>query len=480
MAVLDDLEARIRVNGQRLTEYDNDDPEENSRLQTVVKYVAAPTDTPFAFHIRLSKNYQMTNDGLSLRFIADGNPITGLVCLKEDLQAEDTEYVIRGVRFIDQSGASMLRTMHFTQIEAVDTVTNTATTSSVSSNPFQASTTTSIDDLQELGLITIKAFRVKNIRKLEATYSRNTTLKPLSIRSNQLEARKITQSVTLGPPEPCGKYDKYHSDLVDYSPIATFIFKYRTKESLDQLNVTRTNLEDIKGESVDQLTQGECQHEQRRLSSGSSGRPINPRRSREVTRRAKHILSQPRTPENSFQDLVSSRRSSSSSNFAATPVSARSSLSREAPEPVTPRSPTAFSPRVPVSIQHTPTTSTISTIPEESPSENTPRASGRKRTHSTSSPSILGESASKNSAMATAAASSGEHDATEPQVQKPLRKRVVPPLPHGAPAETATVRQSVRRLQLLPAAEREEKKRKVEKDEADEEHDEDEEMAGSG
>ncbi|KAL8930200.1 MAG: hypothetical protein Q9208_000817 [Pyrenodesmia sp. 3 TL-2023] len=237
------------------------------------------------------------------------------------------------------------------------------------------------------------------------------------------------------------------------------------------------------------------------LTSTQSGTTTS-RRSSSVSQQLELVSSSPQTPENRFYDSIRSRRRGSSATATHTP--ARFGLSREQPEPVTPRSPTAFFPPEPVSRRGsltltTPsgglfmdprvrnpvpiTPSTIATIPEESPSENTPRASGRKRTHSTSSsPTIPPESTSTDSVNATSAALSEEDDTAAPRVPGPLRKGSVYLAPRSAFAGPATtVRRSVRNLPL-PAVETEEKNRKIEEHEAemeDRRDKEDEEMAGT-
>lgn len=118
MAVLDKLEADVRVDGQPLLEYENNDPEEDSRPQTVVKYVEAPTDAAFAIHVRISKDYQMTSEGVIFMFEADGKGLTKKTVAQEELhgRASDKEVVVNGRRGRYESGALNRRPLRFTEI----------------------------------------------------------------------------------------------------------------------------------------------------------------------------------------------------------------------------------------------------------------------------------------------------------------------------------------------------------------------------
>lgn len=118
MAVLDNLEADIRVDGQPLREYDNDDPEEDSQPQTIVKYVKAPTDAAFAIHVRIPRDYQMSSEGVVFKFDADGKRMTQKTVSQEEVRGRTggKEIIALGRRGRYESGACNRRPLQFTKI----------------------------------------------------------------------------------------------------------------------------------------------------------------------------------------------------------------------------------------------------------------------------------------------------------------------------------------------------------------------------
>ncbi|KAL8902194.1 MAG: hypothetical protein Q9207_004831, partial [Kuettlingeria erythrocarpa] len=441
MAVLDELEAGILVDGQPLQEYDNDDPEEDSQPQTIVKYVKAPTGAAFAIYVRIPREYQITSEGLLYRFDADGKTMVKKYSSQEELRRgnADKRVIALGTRGRYESGACNRRPLLFTKINFEEVRSQLGSANSTSSGHTQSSATSSLDELEDLGTIKVNVFNVKNIREApkESFGKKETSLKPIKAGKEKLDAHHITLRVTLGSAQPSDSGVGLVSDQVGDYPIASFIFKYRTEESLRQLNVIRAGV-DTQEEPTGRLTLGELRAEHRTHQSGGTSAS---RRGSVVSQEIQQILRSPKTPENQFHHFRSLRRGSSAATTPTpTPASARFDLFREPPEPVTPKNSMSMSPPEPVSRRGslTPTTipsgrlssdsharslmpstpSTISTIPEESPSETTPRASGRKRTRSTSTlqaprgstSSDADTPMSNNSAIPTSATSSDDDD----------------------------------------------------------------------
>ncbi|KAL8930201.1 MAG: hypothetical protein Q9208_000818 [Pyrenodesmia sp. 3 TL-2023] len=232
MAVLDKLKAEIHVNGQPLPEYNNDDPEEDCGPQTVVRYVEAPTDAAFAIPVRISPDYQMTSEGIIFKFEADGKRLSKKIVSQKELQgrASDKEIVVSGKRGKYDNGALNRRPLQFTEIN-FEEVASLIESGTVSSSYSESSVTSSPDELEDLGTVTIKVFKVKNIRESDGNSLGDTdpSLSPIKASKKKLDAQCITLRVTFGAPQPHGSKEGRVSDQVGDSPIATFIFKYRTK-----------------------------------------------------------------------------------------------------------------------------------------------------------------------------------------------------------------------------------------------------------
>ncbi|KAL8826110.1 MAG: hypothetical protein Q9170_007530 [Blastenia crenularia] len=270
MAVVNLLTAQILVDGNPLPEYNDDDPDETALPKTIIRYIEAPTDAAFSVCHSISKDFQMTGEGLDFVFKMDGKEVIRSFCSIESFtrRTEDTCKVIDGLPVRDESGAVHLRPFRFSRIDIGKLEGSMSSTNSFSTTRgySRVSTTASFSNVEDLGKIVIKVFLVKKVKPWDRKCSRDVLMKPIKTRSKSLKPRGITQSITLGAPEPReGSNLRYHVS-VDKNPIATFVFKYRTKEALQQPLVIRDNA-DLEIEAVEDLTVGELKEAARRLQN---------------------------------------------------------------------------------------------------------------------------------------------------------------------------------------------------------------------
>ena len=84
MAVLDEFEAQIVVDGGVVREFDDDEEMGNHQPNTVTKYVEATSQAKFGFRTKISAAYEFQEeDSISIHIHLDGTDIGGRILRKE-------------------------------------------------------------------------------------------------------------------------------------------------------------------------------------------------------------------------------------------------------------------------------------------------------------------------------------------------------------------------------------------------------------
>ena len=83
MAILKDIEVVIRVNGQELKEYDDEDAS-NDDESSVSKYVEATSGAEFQILTSAPKLYRFSSDAVAIKIYMDGAYVDDALFSKED------------------------------------------------------------------------------------------------------------------------------------------------------------------------------------------------------------------------------------------------------------------------------------------------------------------------------------------------------------------------------------------------------------
>lgn len=84
MAILKCIEVEVVVDGNPLLEYEDHD-EENTKPNTLVKYIEVTTGSQFRLHFSASQSFKITSDAVSFKIFLDGHHVENFLWLKERL-----------------------------------------------------------------------------------------------------------------------------------------------------------------------------------------------------------------------------------------------------------------------------------------------------------------------------------------------------------------------------------------------------------
>ncbi|KAL8688343.1 MAG: hypothetical protein Q9218_005725 [Villophora microphyllina] len=369
MAILGSLRAELHVDGQPLQEYQV--PNTTSDNRNLTKYVEAPTGKAFGIYVSVPEEYHMTSERIEFKFIIDGQKIR-----KKILNAgeEDVRYAAN-IRTQDNSGIMELRPFVFTDIEFAPTWWQESRLS-VTSNEFTAGA------LLRYGTIVVKAFRVDDVVQVVSSHT-HSLMRPLKTTHTELRDLGITQSVTFGEPlrsEASGP--ALHAAYKDGrdSPIATFILKYRTKETLELLRVKPFTNPILKAEEEGQLSIEQCGVLDRGLELWNDEPGVAARRDI-ITRRSARLSQERDFTPGTTVNSAEARRDYTHGSLESV---SRRSASPMLPEPVPGHLSLTPTPRVPISERSSSPQTPIGSEPIPGPhsfllgtSNSTPRSPAR-------------------------------------------------------------------------------------------------------
>ncbi|KAG8531714.1 uncharacterized protein KY384_003346 [Bacidia gigantensis] len=242
MAILNEIEVSIQVNGVDLQEYE--DPHGSiTKHNEISRYVGSISGALFTIKHGVSKTFDMTTNCLSFEFLLDGDMRRNITLTKEqfDNYKSDSYSSIIGIPIHDKNG-SRLQHFEFGKINIVEPADD------------ELLDTPDNQRLSEMGTICCKSAppgphhislpspRVKEEIKIE--------------QSRHIEAEKV-----------------------ELEPIAVFTFKYRSKEALQTLQIlpqAPSNLPDESNDDVVETTKTEFESKK----GGRVQSPLLYRRSR--------------------------------------------------------------------------------------------------------------------------------------------------------------------------------------------------------
>ncbi|KAK5465123.1 hypothetical protein LTS15_001686 [Exophiala xenobiotica] len=281
MAILGKCEVQIVVDGTPAEEYDDDDEEEvTDNDRTVTKYVEAVAGAHFAVKFLLQPSYHFTQgeDSVTAYVDIDGHYVGGRLLERGRFLDQRAlgfpPWVLIAGQFATENGANALYKFQFSDLETRD-----------------LEKTDDLDKFREkydqLGTITVKLRREQKLERCDpgaykARHSESVPEKALKGRPLDVATRMVRSKA----PKDMGSV---RTRALDQQPLATFIFKYRTRRALQSLLVIERSPSPlpIDERPVDELSREQLQdlvrrqREQQAIKQENGG--VKRERSRTVT-----------------------------------------------------------------------------------------------------------------------------------------------------------------------------------------------------
>ncbi|KAG9551951.1 hypothetical protein KCU71_g14152, partial [Aureobasidium melanogenum] len=222
MAVLDGLpgvEITVVVDGKDLHEYQDSDTA--NKEDTVTKYIEAVDGASFAVKIKVIKDFKFKGDLLCVQVHIDGTLVSYAATTPADVQADAYDFMIDSIRVNNETRRRL-------KFKVLETVSEDDT--GVSDNK---------ERVQNLGKIEIW---VDHENKLGLGTSTSNYQRPVvdegAISEKDVKGKAITHTYSLGEEiESKSSGTVWRTEHVQgvKSPVATFVFHYRSKAALKEL-----------------------------------------------------------------------------------------------------------------------------------------------------------------------------------------------------------------------------------------------------
>ncbi|KAF2127324.1 hypothetical protein P153DRAFT_433116 [Dothidotthia symphoricarpi CBS 119687] len=216
------LKAEIVVNSSALEEYEDDEEQASSNM--VTKYIEVQSGSEFAIKCTLTRPGPGCT--LVLQFYLDGKWVCGAYVMQNDLLGNTFETFTEGLRY-SEGHRWYLQKFCFSELKIEE----------FDNRDFSDQL---IQDLKDMGEITVRVHRVKNLRRSEQNSSRSR--KDLGIYADNvpekaLKGKTLSHKSSLRNPVSCNPTAPWEHDYMDSvdKPIATYKFKYRSKHALQSL-----------------------------------------------------------------------------------------------------------------------------------------------------------------------------------------------------------------------------------------------------
>lgn len=162
MVVIRDIEVTVQVDGQNLTEYDDDENAADSTSNSTTKYVQAISDARFAVFVKLLDSFKFASDALFFDICVDGVCVSRPLFMRQtgkrhDLlqgreEKEGQQRYLRPFYFADLPSREYIYRVHVIPAKPVTTVHQKERTEAEVEQFRKA---------QIQGIISVKAFNVK-------------------------------------------------------------------------------------------------------------------------------------------------------------------------------------------------------------------------------------------------------------------------------------------------------------------------------
>ncbi|KAI8934332.1 hypothetical protein NX059_009068 [Plenodomus lindquistii] len=231
------LEANIIVDKNALTEFEYDDEEQAPN--TITKYIESSSGAEFAMRCKLSPPWP--DHSLKLVFLVDGKVMRTGHMFSKDFKGASCKNTASSKQYCEND-IWYIQKFCFSELKIDD-------------SGAAADTDLMVNSLKGVGEITIRVFRIGNLREVvvSSTPQSNTpqSRKPADVEfgnvpEKALKGQAISHRTGLGPPVALraevsrpASFTRIDYDYLDgrKSPAATFIFKYRSRAALQSLLV---------------------------------------------------------------------------------------------------------------------------------------------------------------------------------------------------------------------------------------------------
>ncbi|KAH7125781.1 hypothetical protein B0J11DRAFT_487707 [Dendryphion nanum] len=215
--------ANVCVNDVAVREYNDDDVEEEDGQVSVTKYIEATSEAPFKLEISFQEHHR-TAHGVDIIVFLDGENVFQCVLRHYKLKTTMTCTGWRGWA----DGSFCTRKFRFTELKIAEDIA-----------PSSIETR---EALKRAGQISVKLRRITNIRSSTVTSRRWTGTSqeqyyPNAVSEKDLKGKTITHCAKLDLATPSCSPGSLSRDLIDKTPFAQFVFKYRSREALKSLLV---------------------------------------------------------------------------------------------------------------------------------------------------------------------------------------------------------------------------------------------------
>ncbi|KAK2763971.1 hypothetical protein FQN54_009590 [Arachnomyces sp. PD_36] len=228
MAILGEFEVTVIVNGNAVTEYNVDEDDQDSAQQpnTVTKYIEAVSDAEFSLNVSILPHYELRGDIVGWHLYVDGVHAESITVAKEDFEkgrcVQPIRFCLKGTKH-ERYGKWMLQHFKFSSISF--------------GQSGDQEEHVSVDRASQAGNLEVKAwcYRLNSYRAKDP----NPPFNPLrNVSEKSLKGQALSHTVGLGSCENTEKYYCYVDvERLGDAPLATFVFKYRSRKALQDLTI---------------------------------------------------------------------------------------------------------------------------------------------------------------------------------------------------------------------------------------------------
>ncbi|KAF8857647.1 hypothetical protein BDZ45DRAFT_744153 [Acephala macrosclerotiorum] len=249
MAILDavpGLDVSVYVDGHALKEYDDEEEdeitpstaaEEFQASRTVSKYVEAVSDKVFSVRLAFTKPFSMDCDAMSIPIFVDGKQMDTRVISKYFHKDNFRDRVLKNHMELEFKGVDVpapgKNNQNFVKKFRFSKIGITMDDDKLKEVKQDS------ERIEKVGEITVKFYRADASPEVQkdskVARDPSSELSQSSVHEKALKGQAKSHQVSFGPADELISRLIVKADKIDNFPIATFRFKYRSKEALKSL-----------------------------------------------------------------------------------------------------------------------------------------------------------------------------------------------------------------------------------------------------
>ncbi|KIW32392.1 uncharacterized protein PV07_03942 [Cladophialophora immunda] len=267
MAVIKKVKVSICSGGKKLQEYHPPDNDASPDMKdtpddTLVKYIQGVSDANFTIAFRVGKKFGFGKANY-LRFTVtvDGEHLGGNVCTKEDYQKGGSvwKHRYKGLTELSSNGQGVCYPLRWASLTSTE----------------QSCEGQDIRNYQNLGTIKVGVWRMNGGKGTPKPKVRKGKIHdPVPEKAIKGEAIDLRANLDVPRPHKAGSF--YKGTKVDDKPYAVFIFKYRSKESLEALGILERpqTPQPLEERDIETLSPDELKELARRLKAAQAEQKV--------------------------------------------------------------------------------------------------------------------------------------------------------------------------------------------------------------